>query len=135
MLTIPNPESYLIILIQRLEVTHMTQSLNLLVVKTNAVVEVTKPDHCIVVLNRSVTLELQAVTNRFVVTIAFFVVGKAGCKMGCDEADRRVAVFHANSDGAFVTSHARHASLSSVSYARNLVISIPLPFSNYPLRF
>src|SRR5262245_36138521 len=66
------------------------------------------------IFDRPISLEPQAMVDSLVVTIAFLVVGEAGCKMGGYEAYRSVGVLHADCHCAFVACHARHASLPLV---------------------
>jgi hypothetical protein len=59
----------------------MAQSLNLLIAEAHAVVEISQPDHSVVVFDRSVALELESMTNCLIITIAFLVVGETSSKM------------------------------------------------------
>lgn len=106
-----NRGTYLIILVQSLQVTDLAKALGLLVAQADAVVEVSKPNDSIMILYRPVPLEPQAMTNGLVIPITFLVVGESSCKMSSDEDNRSVGVLHTNSNSTFVSRHTGHTSL------------------------
>lgn len=69
--------NYLVVFVQALEVADMAESLHFIIAEAYPVIEVAEPDDRIMVLNRSVPLEAQAMADGFIVSITFFVIGKA----------------------------------------------------------
>ena len=57
----------------------MAKPLNLIVAQPYPVIEIAKPDDCVVVFDRTVSLESKTMTDGLVVTIALFVVRKSSC--------------------------------------------------------
>jgi hypothetical protein len=105
----------LIVLVQGLEIAYVAQSLDLLIAKPNTVVEVTQPNHRVVVFDRPVALELESMADCLIITITFLVVGEASSKVSRNETNRRIAILDANRNSSFVPCHTRHASLRFVS--------------------
>jgi hypothetical protein len=89
----------------------VAKSLDLLITKSYAVVEVAQPNHRVMVFDRSVALELESMADSLVVAVAFLVVGEASSKMGCYETYRGITILNANGNSSFVSCHPRHTGL------------------------
>jgi hypothetical protein len=89
----------------------VAKSLDLLITKSYAVVEVAQPNHRVMVFDRSVALELESMADSFVVAIAFLVVCEASSQMSRHKTYRGITIFNANGNSSFVSCHSRHAGL------------------------
>ena len=103
--------AYLIVLIESFKVSNLHELPYFFVTQSDAVVEITQPDHRFMVVNGAVSLKPQSVANGLVVAVPLFVIGEASREMGRHETDGRVCKLHPDRHGAFVTSHAGHARL------------------------
>ena len=102
---------YLIVLVQRVQVTSLDQPTDSIIAETDPVVEVSKPDDSIMIFYGSVPLKSKAVTDRTVVSISLLVVSKTSREMGRDKKNPGGGIVHTNGYSAFVSSHSGHASL------------------------
>ena len=107
--------TYLVVLIQCIEIACFNQLPDFVVAQANSVVEVSEPYDCIVVLDSSISLETEATANCPIVTVSVFEVGKTSGQVGGYKAYAGVRVLHAYGHRPFVSCHAGHASLSKIS--------------------
>lgn len=77
---------YLIVLVERPKVACLNQAADLVIAKTDSIVEVTEPKDSIVVIDGSIPLEPETVTDGTVVAVSLLIVRKAGGKMSCHKA-------------------------------------------------
>jgi len=101
----------LIIFVQGFKIAHVAKLLYFLVAQAYSVIEISKPDYSVMILDRSVPLKSQTMTDSLVVPVPFFIICEASRKMCGNEADRCVGIIHANGYCAFVTCYAGHAGL------------------------
>ena len=128
--------AYLIVLIQCIEIASFDQLPCFIIAQAYSVVEISQPDDCIMVFNGSVALEAEAIVDCTVVTIAFLVISKTSSQMGSYEADAGVRILHSYGHRPFVSRHARHASLLTVSVSSpNASISLKHTFFALPSTF
>ena len=77
---------YLIVLVERPKVACLNQAADLVIAKTDSIVEVTEPNDSIVVINGSIPLEPKTVTDGTIVAVSLLIIRKAGGKMSCHKA-------------------------------------------------
>jgi len=125
--------SYLIVLVQLLQVPPLDECPRLLITESNAVVEVSQPDDALycslaryllnckdtkpltVIFDTPVPLKPQPMVDRGIVLVPLVVVCKARRHVGSHEADGRACVVEAYSNGSLVSGHARQAGLLDTS--------------------
>ena len=73
---------YLIILVQRLKIARVDKSPRSLITQANSIVEITMPYDRIMIVYGSVALEAKAVAYSPIISIPFFIIGKASCQVG-----------------------------------------------------
>lgn len=114
--TMPNQstETYLVIFVKPFQVADLGIMPCLLVAKPDAIIKIAEPHHVVVIINRSISLKPQALTNGFVVSVSFLVICESSGQMGGDEAQRGVGILESDRDCAFVPCNTRHASLRHI---------------------
>lgn len=68
------------------------------------------------IINSSVPLEPQAMMNRGIIPVPFFIIRKASRQMCRDNTDLSIGILHSNGNCSFVPRHARHSSLFNASF-------------------
>ena len=68
-------------MIQRCKIAGSNALANFFVAQTDPIVEVTKPDDGVMIIDRPVSLKAKAMSYSMIVPISFVVVGKARSKM------------------------------------------------------
>lgn len=77
---------YLIVLVERTKVACLNQAADLVIAKTDSIVEVTEPNDSIMVIDGSIPLEPKTVTDGTIVAVSLLIVRKAGGKMSGHKA-------------------------------------------------
>lgn len=69
----------LIVLVHCAKVSFFAESANFFVTEADSVVEVSKPNYCIIIVDESVSLKVEALADGSIISVSLFVVCKASC--------------------------------------------------------
>lgn len=102
---------YLIVFVEFIEHSKLDVFSDFVITETYAIVEITEPYDRVMIFDRPIPLESQAMADGFIISIPLVIVGKSSSKMCSDKTHSRVRVFEPDSATTFVASHSRKSGL------------------------